>query len=131
MLHHIALGARDVDAVATFYIDVLGLTLCKRHLYEDGSTRSVWLWLSDRSVLMIEHTDLSRATPEGPVIAQGPFLLAITIEESQRSAILAKITALGQSIEASTAFTSYFRDPEGNRIAVSTYPLKDLLPDRS
>ena len=29
MLHHIALGAQDVEAVASFYIDVLGLELCK------------------------------------------------------------------------------------------------------
>lgn len=131
MLHHIALGAQDVEAVASFYIDVLGLELCKRHLKEDGSTRSIWLWLSDQSVLMIEHAEHPRPAPDGPVIAQGPFLLAVSIEESQRAPLLEKLETLGQTLEASTSFTSYFRDPEGNRVAVSTYPLEELRGKRS
>lgn len=122
VLHHLALGARDPERVARFYRDVLGLAEVARHL--DGEElRSVWLSLGE-GVLMIER--IPSATPVQPVaMAPGLFLLALQIDEDARDAWIARLDAAGHPIEDSTAYTSYARDPEGNRVAISCYPLPD------
>ncbi|HKO49243.1 MAG TPA: VOC family protein, partial [Polyangiaceae bacterium] len=56
VLHHLALGTRDVERLARFYIDILELREVTRHLHADGSLRSVWLDLGG-ALLMIEPSD--------------------------------------------------------------------------
>ena len=41
--HHVAIQARDVEQVAAFYREVLGLPEVARHHFDDGRLRSVWL----------------------------------------------------------------------------------------
>lgn len=121
MLHHIALGARDVSRVAAFYRDILGLTERTRHHYEDGRLRSIWLDLGC-GVLMIEHTADPPRHVEG--VGAGPFLLAIRVaDEGARAHLERACSDAGLPIEDRTTYTSYARDPEGNRVAWSTYPL--------
>jgi catechol 2,3-dioxygenase-like lactoylglutathione lyase family enzyme len=100
-----------VARLAQFYRDQLGLREVARHDHADGSLRSVWLDLGG-SVLMIE------STTEGPRhvvgVGAGPFLLAL-------------LAAASCSIESRGEWTSYARDPDGNRIALSAYPLAGLL----
>jgi catechol 2,3-dioxygenase-like lactoylglutathione lyase family enzyme len=117
-LHHLALGARDVEKIAGFYATHFGLAELARHLREDGSLRSVWLELGS-SVLMVE------ATEEGERrcgVGAGLFLLALRATPSERRALEARLSAAGIAVESRTDFTSYFRDPEGNRFAISHYP---------
>jgi len=118
-LHHVALGARDVAAVARFYQDVLGLPESARHLTEDGELRSVWLDLSG-ALLMIERTLDPTRRVEG--VGAGPFLLAFRVSPDARAAFEQRVVAAGATIESRSDFSSYFRDPEGNRVAVSHYP---------
>lgn len=118
-LHHLALGARDVDGVAGFYRDVLGLPEHGRHLASDGSLRSVWLRLGS-SILMIERTDETRSHVDG--IGAGLFLIAIGVAPEERALVEARLEAAGAPIESRTEFTSYSRDPEGHRIAISHWP---------
>ncbi len=119
-LHHVALGARDPDRLATFYRDVLGLPEVTRH-FDGDELRSVWLSLGG-AVLMIERIDPQTST--APVtMAPGLFLLAVRIEEHERDGWLTRLAEAGAPVEDSTAYTSYTRDPEGNRVAVSFYPL--------
>ena len=119
-LHHIALGARDVDAVAAFYRDVFELEELDQHLDDGGHLRSIWLDLGG-CILMVEKTRKVRPAVEG--VGAGPFLLALSIEPDERVAMEERLEARGSSIESRTEFTSYARDPEGNRVAVSHYPL--------
>jgi catechol 2,3-dioxygenase-like lactoylglutathione lyase family enzyme len=120
MLHHIALGARDVERVAAFYADLFELSEKTRHHYDDGSLRSVWLDI-DSTILMVEHTEAPERRVEG--VGAGPFLLAFAVaDEAERRALEGRVEALGSPIEERTGFSSYFRDPEGNRVAVSHYP---------
>lgn len=121
-LHHLALGARDVERVAAFYRDVLGLPEVERHWTDEGALRSIWLRLGQGAVLMIEATEDAPREPRSGVVA-GPFLLAFGVAEGERTAWEARLVAAGSAIEERTAATSYARDPEGNRIAVSCYPL--------
>ena len=118
-LHHVALGALDVERVAAFYRDLLGLPEVARHHWPDGSLRSVWLELGG-PVLMIERTEEEPRLVAG--IGAGPFLLALALAPVECAACERTLAAAGVSVEHRTIHTLYFRDPERNRVAVSSYP---------
>lgn len=121
VLHHVALGAQDVDKVAGFYRDVLGLAEQTRHLRPDGTLRSVWLDLGHGATLMVEYSPQARPHVDG--VGPGFFLLAVRVAESDRARLEAALATAGAVVEQRTAFTSYARDPEGNRVAISHHPL--------
>ena len=114
-LHHLALGADDVESLAAFYRDVVGLPETTRHHYEDGSLRSIWLAVGD-GVLMVEPAEQGRR--DVPHHSGGLFLMAFKMSPEQRKAVEDKLEA-----ESQTEHTRYFRDPEGNRFAISDFPL--------
>ncbi len=118
MLHHIALGARDVARVAAFYRDTLGLPERIRHTYEDGRLRSIWLEIGP-TLLMVEHTEDPPRRVEG--VGAGPFLIALAVTREERARLERACEDAGHPIEDRTAYTSYTRDPEGGRVAWSTY----------
>ena len=119
-LHHVALGARDVERVAAFYRDVLGLEERARHDDESGRLRSIWLALAGDTLLMVERTEQELRRVDG--VGAGPFLLALSCTPAERSELEGALERAGAAIERRTAFTSYARDPEGNRLAISHYP---------
>jgi catechol 2,3-dioxygenase-like lactoylglutathione lyase family enzyme len=119
-LHHLALGARDLERVATFYRDLLGLREVRRHHDPGGRLRSIWLDLGG-PVLMIERTEEPARRVLG--VGAGPFLLSLAVEPSDRVALESSLAASGFPVEARTEHTVYLRDPEGNRVALSSYPL--------
>ena len=127
VLHHLALGTRDVDRLARFYIDVLELPEVTRHLHADGSLRSVWLDLGG-ALLMIEPTDEPPRTVSG--VGAGPFLIAVAVLPEQRREFEARLERSGSVVESRSEFTSYARDPDGNRIALSAYPLLGVSLER-
>lgn len=118
-LHHVALGAHDVEGVARFYRDLLGLPEIGRHDDADGALRSIWLDLGG-PILMVERTREPPRRVDG--VGAGPFLLAISVSVEDRRALEAALEAGGAAVESRTAHTSYARDPEGNRVAISHYP---------
>lgn len=122
VLHHLALGTRDVALLSRFYTDVLELREVTRHLHADGSLRSVWLDLGG-SLLMIEPT----ADPPRAVVGVGAglFLIALTVSQEERSQFEMRLELAGARIESRSEFTSYARDPDGNRMAISAYPLPE------
>lgn len=124
-LHHVALGARDVQSLAAFYRGVLALPELARHSESDGRLRSVWLDLGG-PVLMIERSDEPPRAVSG--IGAGPFLLALRVTPEERERYERALTAAGCSIEQRTEHTSYTRDPEGNRIALSHRPINPAVP---
>ncbi|HEX5658413.1 MAG TPA: VOC family protein [Polyangiales bacterium] len=108
MIHHLALRTHDVDRLVAFYREWFGL-----HEVRDSRPRSVWLGLGE-GVLMIELANESE-----PSIAAGSLeLLAFRVTVEQRQALRARVV-----LEAETEHTLYFRDPDGRRVAVSSYPL--------
>lgn len=111
-LHHLALRTRDVDRLVAFYRDVLQLPLWPRQ-----AGNGVWLTL-DGAVVMIERADdgepvVSPATRE---------LLALEAPGGDLPRARAHLAKHGVTIEAETAHTLYFRDPDGRRVALSSYP---------
>lgn len=117
-LHHLALGAQDVERVAAFYRDLLGLAEVARHHGPDGELRSVWLDLGG-PVLMIERTAESPRFVRH--VGAGPFLLALAFAPDRGDACESALGAAGFPLEYRTRYTRYFRDPEGNRVAISSY----------
>ena len=118
-LHHIALGARNVEEVAAFYREIFDLVEITRHQDDDGHLRSIWLDL-EGAILMVERTSYELPEPVSGV-GPGPFLLAFEMSEAERSTMEARLQEAGHPIEDRTNFTSYARDPEGNGVAVSFY----------
>jgi catechol 2,3-dioxygenase-like lactoylglutathione lyase family enzyme len=118
-LHHVALGARDVERVAAFYRDLLGLAETARHRGPDGTLRSVWLDLGG-ATLMVERTAEPPRRVEG--VGAGPFLLAIRASRVEVEGLVRALAERGFPIESRTPGTVYFRDPEGSRVALSAYP---------
>ena len=125
VLHHLALGTRDVEGLARFYSDVLDLREVKRHLHADGTLRSVWLDLGG-ALMMIEQTDEPPRTVVAGVGA-GPFLIAVAVLAEERQAFEARLALAGSNVESRSEYSSYARDPDGNRIALSVYPLIGLV----
>ncbi|MEO6599891.1 MAG: VOC family protein [Polyangiaceae bacterium] len=120
-LHHLALGTQDVARLALFYCHVLELRELQRHLHTDGTLRSVWLDLGG-PILMLEATDEAPRSVRG--VGAGPFLIAFSVDLSRRPAFEARLLEAGCAIESRTRWTSYARDPDGNRIALSSYPVE-------
>ena len=119
-LHHVALGTQDVARLARFYVDVLELREVKRHLHADGRLRSVWLDLGG-PILMLEASEEAPRVVIG--VGAGPFLIALSVAPARRDAVEERLRSAGCAIESRTEWTSYTRDPDGNRIAFSSYPL--------
>ena len=126
-----ALGARDVQRLAQFYERALGLTRVKEQIDEVGELRAIWLSLEQfgptRSVLMLEKINAPLGAPAAPMqLDPGWFLLAFAVSKAEREQREAQLLAAGATLEGRSENTSYARDPEGNRFAISCYPLSDV-----
>jgi glyoxylase I family protein len=116
----VALGTRDVEGLADFYVRLLPAAERCRQLDTAGALRSIWLDLAG-TLLMIERAEAAAARPRVEGVGLGAFLLAFRADAAERRAFEARAAALGAAIESRTDYTSYLRDPDGNRIAVSEY----------
>lgn len=116
-IHHVAYRTSDVARLATFYERVLGLEVRKRE--EDR----VWLAVGD-AILMIER----RAPGEAEIAPGSLELLAFAVSAAERDAFGERFATHGVTIEARTTHTVYVRDPDGRRIAVSSYPFEGSVP---
>jgi catechol 2,3-dioxygenase-like lactoylglutathione lyase family enzyme len=107
-IHHVALQTADLARLEGFYAGTLGLRVLRR----DAARGSVWLDAAG-AVLMLE-----RAEPGAPHVPSGTMdLLAFEVQDKEPWR--ARVT-----VEAETAYTLYFRDPDGRRVAVSSHPLR-------
>ncbi len=97
----------DLPRLEAFYTGPLGMRVLRR----DPARGSVWLEAGG-AVLMLETCDVA----EPPVPAGSLELVCFAIDAADRDAFRARVT-----VEAETASTLYFRDPDGRRIGVSSY----------
>lgn len=109
-LHHLAFRTDDVVRLTAFYEDVLGFRVTARE------ADRAWI-ASGEVVLMLER----RGEAEPAVPARSMELVAFAVSEPERHLWRERLAAAGISVEASTAYTLYFRDPDGRRIGVSSY----------
>ena len=110
-VHHLAFRTLELVRLERFYTDVLGLSIARR----DGE-RSVWL-RAGGTILMLEC-----AAADEPGVGPGSKeLVAFGIEAPDVERWRRVLEANAIAIEDETAFTLYFRDPDGRRIALSHY----------
>ena len=108
-----------------FYRALFELPVMQRHLDGQGAERSVWLQL-DGGFLALERAPAgSTVAPRGAFsdARVGYYVFALSIERDERAAWERKLEAAGVSIERRTDYSLFFRDPEGNRLAVSHHPV--------
>jgi glyoxylase I family protein len=114
--HHVAIQVHDVEKVAAFYREVLGLPERARHVRPDGSLRSIWIAVSVGSFLAIEEL---RPGVRGTL---GHSLVALRIDRDDRQAWLDHFARLEVPIEKQSQWTVYVKDPEGNVVGLSHHP---------
>jgi catechol 2,3-dioxygenase-like lactoylglutathione lyase family enzyme len=119
--HHVALQARDVEGVARFYREHLGLPELQRHLRDDGSLRSIWLGAragagAEAGFLAVEHL------PDGAQGTQGFSMVAFRIAPEGRAGLLEGLARAGVAVTRQTRWTVYVLDPEGNLVGLSHHP---------
>jgi hypothetical protein len=116
-VHHVAIQVRDLERARAFYVGALGLLEVRRQPH------SIWVD-ADGVILMLE----SCFGPEEPDAWKsdraGLHLLALAMAPGDRVSWKARLAAAGVVIEAESDFSVYFRDPDGTRLAVSSYPEK-------
>ena len=122
LLHHLALGAQEVASLAKFYSTALELPVVAEHEDEAG-VRAIWLDLGT-GVLMIERTLRERPEVEG--VDRGLFLLAFRVDAAERASRERLLVDAGAVREERSRYSTYFRDLEGNRFAISCYPLPPI-----
>ena len=115
-LHHLAIQVPDLDAAVAFYGGVLGLQTLRRQAH------AVWVDAGG-TILMLERcreTGTIDASWEQP--DAGPFVVAFAIAADERTAWLTRLAEAGVAVHHESAFTLYFRDPWGTRLALSHFP---------
>ena len=120
-VHHLAVVVSDLSRAVTFYTEVLGLPVERRWGDERGEPRSVWVALDAGVFLAIE-----RASAEGPKrdeAAPGFHCLSLRIPRSEREAWRDRLERAGSEIVQETAYTLYVRDPDGNLVGLSHWPV--------
>ncbi len=112
-LHHLAFRSSDIEALASFYRELFGWPEVR-----DLRPRAVWLAISENAVAMIE----SREAGEAPPSAQGLDLVALAANAREKDEFERRAREIG-CFDGRTEHTVYIRDPEGRRLALSSYPL--------
>ncbi len=100
----------DLARLEAFYTGPLGLAVLRR----DPARGSVWLDAGG-AIVMLERA----AAPEPGILAGSKELVAFAVDD--KDAWRARLEGAAITLEDETAYTLYFRDPDGRRIAVSTW----------
>lgn len=122
--HHVALLAADVERVAAFYREILGLPELARFHHADGRLRSVWVGVRKEGgvaggFLAVEGTE----APPPNLPTRGYAMVALSIDPAARQEVRSTLESRGLAIDRETDFTLYVRDPEGNLVGLSHYPV--------
>ena len=115
-LHHLAIQVPDLDAAVAFYGDVLGLQTLRRQAH------AVWVDAGG-TILMLERC--RENGPPGDAWEQpeaGPFVVAFAISADERASWRTRLAGAGVAVHHESAYTLYFRDPWGTRLALSHFP---------
>ena len=111
-VHHLAFRSGDLAQLERFYVGALGLPVVRRQ------DQSVWLDAGG-TLLMLERRDEDETGhPPG-----SKELVAFAVAPDARALTIERLARAGVSVEASTEFTLYVRDPDGRRIGLSSYPV--------
>ncbi len=114
-LHHLAIQVTDLVAAEAFYADVLGLAVTRRQ------DHAVWVDAGG-VIVMLERCSGGPSDDDWSSAQPGPFVVALSIRPDERATWRERLLRHGVTVHHESAFTIYFRDPFGTRLALSHYP---------
>ena len=127
-LHHLAVKAWDVETLAGFYGEALGMEF-ERKFEDSFGLRSVWLRFG-ASRLMIERSEeggvTNRFFDSDPT---GLHIFVFSMDASQREAWRERLESHDCPVVQETEHTLYFQDPESNRFGLSSWPVEPISND--
>lgn len=127
-IHHVTYSVRDVDALSTWWADVLGFKIRRRFDLQGGSVRMAWLDLGDVRVGMVQTAVPPPASPRYAMASEalrvsGPAHLIFTVANVDEA--YARLEKRGvDCLDPPASFDppgiriAYFADPEGNVLGV-------------
>lgn len=118
-INHIAVKTSDLARAEHFYVQIVGLSVLKRHNDASGKPRSVWCELKT-GFLAIEKAESARAVKHDAEPGWHGVMFGISVEE--RTSMMAHCERHGAPVIKETDFTFYVRDPDGNMVGFSHYP---------
>ncbi len=101
---------RDVEGLARFYGALLGLPVVRR----DAERGSVWVDAGGTRIMIERMGSGEPGVPAGTL-----ELVAFAVDDKE--AWRRRLAGAAIPIEGETPYTLYFRDPDGRRVAVSTF----------
>ncbi len=120
-VHHLAVVVSDLARAEAFYAGVLGLEPVRRWDDDAGRPRAVWLRLGGGAFLALERA--GAADPRRADEAPGWHCVALGIAPGERETWRARLEAAGHPVQRSSEYTLYVRDPDGNLVGLSHYPV--------
>jgi catechol 2,3-dioxygenase-like lactoylglutathione lyase family enzyme len=111
-IHHVALRTADLARLTEFYTTVLGLPVVRQ-----SGERSVWLDAGGTIVMLEVEDGGEPAIPDG-----SKELVAFAIGAEEHALYTDRLSAHGIVVEDRTDYSMYFRDPDGRRVGLSSYP---------
>jgi len=115
-VHHLALRAESVLALAAFYVAVFRLDELDRQTDELG-VKSIWLGLGE-AILMIERRGPGEPAPD-PTSREVQIFSGT---KQDRLDVEQRLADAGFSPAFRSPYTTYLRDPEGRLTGISHYP---------
>ena len=117
-------GTGNVFATKKLDRGLFELPVLKRRPDEQGGERPVWLGLQG-GFLALEKAPAGAVAPARGEFSDphpGHYLFALGIAVGERAQWEQRLASAGVQVERRSAFSLFFRDPEGNRLAVSHHP---------
>lgn len=124
-VHHLAVKVSDLDRAEHFYREILRLPLIRRWDDAQGRPRSIWLSLGAEAFLAVERGEGGLSCRQDA--APGWHCIALRITAGEREEWKRRFEDAGVPLDHQTAYTLYFRDPDGNVVALSHHP--DVMPE--
>ena len=122
-VHHIAIQVADLAAMSAFYRDLLGLTETKAA--RDGVT---W-FTAGEIILMLEPVNGAIRDEVFASSTPGLHVVSFGIDVATRDAWKEKFATRPILLERETPYSLFIRDPEGNRIGLTHFPVAET-PNR-
>lgn len=120
-LHHLAIQVFELERSRAFYTELLGLPELRRQPH------SIWVEAGGL-ILMLERCAAEAAPPPWKSDQPGLHLIAFQMRAEERAGWKERLAAAGILLEAESDYTLYFRDPDGNRLGLSSYPERSRAP---
>ncbi len=125
---HVAIRARDIEASAKFYREILGFPEAFRMYNEDGSVGSVHMYVTDWQFIEL-FPNGKNESPVGPD-SIGHHHMCYQVENAREA--LAEMRAKGAPIDVeykiglSKCIQFWTHDPDGNKIEIMELPPESL-----